>query len=52
LDYNASIYINEVFAGTHKNAFIPCRLDVTGKLKEGKNIITVGIESGLFYVAN
>jgi beta-mannosidase len=52
LDYDATIYINGVFAGTHKNAFIPCRLDVTGKLKEGKNIITVGIESGLFYVAN
>jgi beta-mannosidase len=52
LDYNASIYINGVLAGTHKNAFIPCRLDVTGKLKEGNNIITVGIESGLFDVAD
>jgi beta-galactosidase/beta-glucuronidase len=52
LDYNATIYINGEFAGTHKNAFIPCRLDVTGKLKEGKNIITVGIESGLFDVAD
>ena len=52
LDYNATIYINGVFAGSHKNAFIPCRLDVTGKLKEGNNIITVGIESGLFDVAS
>lgn len=52
LDYNASIYINGVLAGTHKNAFIPCRLDITGKLKEGRNIITVGIESGLFDVAS
>jgi beta-mannosidase len=52
LDYNAAIYINGVYAGAHKNAFIPCRLNVTGKLKEGKNIITVGIESGLFDVAS
>jgi beta-mannosidase len=52
LDYNASIYINGVYAGSHKNAFIPMRLNVTGKLKEGKNIITVGIESGLFDVAS
>lgn len=52
LDYNATVFVNGVEAGSHKNAFIPCRMDVSGKLKEGTNIITVSIESGLFDVAD
>jgi len=52
LDYNASIFLNGVLVGRHKNAYIPCRIDVTGKLKEGRNILTVGIESGLYDVAD
>ncbi len=52
LDYNATIFVNGVLAGTHKNAYIPCRIDVTGKLKEGKNLIVVNVESGLWDVAD
>lgn len=52
LDYKATILVNGEVVGTHKNAYIPCRIDVTGKLKEGTNMLVVGIESGLFDVAD
>jgi beta-mannosidase len=52
LDYAAIIYLNGEPVGRHDNAFIPCLIDVTGKLLEGKNIITVGIESGLYDAAD
>ncbi len=52
LDYSASIYLNGELIGRSGNAFIPCLIDVTGKLKVGKNILTVGIESGLYDVAD
>jgi beta-mannosidase len=52
LDYNATILVNGELAGTHNNAYIPCRIDVTGKLKEGDNLLTVAVESGLFGVAD
>jgi len=52
LDYSAKIYLNGQPIGKHDNAFIPCMIDVTGKLKEGINILTVAIESGLYEVAN
>lgn len=48
LDYAANIFLNGQLIGKHDNAFIPCMIDITGKLKEGKNILTVGIESGLY----
>jgi len=52
LDYSAKIYLNGQPIGKHDNAFIPCMINVTGKLKEGRNILTVGIESGLYDVAD
>jgi len=52
LDYSAKIYLNGQLIGQHDNAFIPCLIDVTGKLKKGKNILTVGIESGLYDAAD
>ena len=52
LDYSANIYLNGKLIGKHDNAFIPCMIDITGKLKEGNNILTVGIESGLYDVAD
>jgi beta-mannosidase len=48
LDYSAKIYLNGKLVGTHDNTFIPCIIDVTGKLKPGTNILTIGIESGLY----
>jgi beta-mannosidase len=52
LDYNATVFINGVEVGKHQNAFIPSRIDVSNKLKAGTNLITVGIESGLFCAAD
>ncbi|OFX33820.1 MAG: hypothetical protein A2W90_05185 [Bacteroidetes bacterium GWF2_42_66] len=52
LDYSARIYLNGQLIGNHENAFIPCLIDISGKLKEGNNILTVGIESGLYNVAD
>ena len=52
LDYSARIFLNGKLIGSYNNAFIPCVIDVTGKLKKGKNTITVGIGSGLYAVAD
>ncbi|HBE42713.1 MAG TPA: hypothetical protein DDW27_16220 [Bacteroidales bacterium] len=52
LDYSAVICLNGKPVGRHDNAFIPCLIDVTGKLLEGKNILTMGIESGLYDAAD
>ncbi|NLX43221.1 MAG: hypothetical protein GXY79_07060 [Chloroflexi bacterium] len=48
LDLSAQIYLNDQLAGTHANAFVPCRLDVTGFLREGENQLAIAIESGLY----
>ncbi len=52
LDYQAIIYLNGEEVGRHANAHIPCRLEVTGKLRPGRNLLAVAIESGLAYVAD
>jgi len=52
LDLNAVILLNGEQVGTHNSAFVPCRIDVTGKLKKGENLLQIGIESGLYGVAD
>lgn len=52
LDYNATVLINGVEVGTHKNAYYPCRIDVTRQIKAGNNLLVVAIESGLYDVAD
>jgi len=52
LDLAARILLNGVEIGRHHNAFYPCRIEVTGNLREGPNLLTVHIESGLFHVAD
>jgi beta-galactosidase/beta-glucuronidase len=52
LDLNATILVNGVKVGTHASAYVPCRIDVTGKLRKGENLLQVGIESGLYGVAD
>ena len=52
LDLNATILLNGEPVGTHNSAFVPCRVDVTGKLQAGDNLLQVGIESGLYGVAD
>ena len=51
LDLVADVYLNGEKIGAHANVFLPCRLDVTGKLKEGDNTLAVRIDSGLYSVA-
>ncbi len=51
LDYNARILLNSEQIGAHANFFLPCRLNVTGKLKAGENTLVVQLESGLYSVA-
>ncbi len=52
LDLAAVIYLNGEEIGRHANVFYPCRVNVTGKLKEGENLLVVEIELGLFSVSN
>lgn len=52
LDLNAVIYLNGKEIGRHLNAFMPCRLEVTGRLREGENALAISIESGLYYVSD
>lgn len=51
LDLIATIVLNGEKIGEHSNFFYPCRIDVTGKLKPGRNLITVHLDGGLFHVA-
>jgi len=51
LDLVADVYLNGEKIGSHANVFVPCRLDVTGKLKDGSNTLAVRVESGLYSVA-
>ncbi len=52
LDLVASVVLNGQEVGTHNNVFYPCRLDVTGKLRPGTNVLTVHLDSGQFWVAD
>lgn len=52
LDLNAVILLNGEIIGTHNSAFVPCRIEVTGKLRSGRNLLQIGIESGLYGVAD
>jgi beta-mannosidase len=52
LDYAATIFLNGVEIGTHENTFYPARIDVTGKLTAGENLLVVILDSGLFSVAD
>ena len=51
LDLVADVYLNGEKVGSHANVFVPCRIDVSGKLQEGENALAVRVESGLYSVA-
>lgn len=48
LDLVAEIYLNGEKVGTHRNVFCPCRIEVTGKLRETENHLAVLLDSGLY----
>jgi beta-mannosidase len=48
LDLGATVNLNGVDVGHHSNAHLPCRLDVTGKLRAGKNQLRIDLDSGLY----
>lgn len=51
LDLVATIVLNGQEIGRHRNVFYPCRIDVTGQLKPGRNVLTVHLDGGLFDAA-
>ncbi len=51
LDLAATIVLNGQEIGKHANSFYPCRIEVTGKLKPGRNLLTVHLDGGLFHAA-
>jgi beta-mannosidase len=48
----ADVCLNGEQVGTHGNAFYPCRINVTGKLRTGENLVTVRCDPGLWGVAD
>jgi len=48
LDLVAGIVLNGQTVGKHRNSFYPCRVEVTGKLRPGTNVLTVHLDGGLF----
>jgi len=50
LDLVATIFLNGAEVGRHANVFYPCRIEVTGKLRPGRNLLTVHLDGGLFDV--
>jgi len=52
LDLAAIVVLNGKEVGRHCNSFHPCRIDVTGKLKPGRNLLTVHVEGGLYSVSD
>ena len=48
LDIAATIVLNGVEVGKHCNVFYPCRLNIAGKLRPGKNVLAVHMDSGLY----
>jgi beta-mannosidase len=52
LDLAATIHLNGEEVGRHANAFYPCRLEVTDRLRAGENTLVVQIESGLLLAAH
>lgn len=52
LDLVAKIHLNGEKIGEHRNTFYPCRVEVTGKLKPGKNVLRVDLDSGVIDAGN
>jgi beta-mannosidase len=51
LDLAAVVVLNGVEIARHANSFYPCRVEVTGKLRSGVNVLAVHCDGGLFHVS-
>ena len=47
LDTTANVWINGRHVGSHDNMFVPVTMDVTGALREGRNVVAVRLDVGL-----
>ncbi len=45
VNYEALVYLNGEFIGSHKGGFTPFNFDVTDKLKEGENFVVVKVDN-------
>jgi beta-mannosidase len=52
LEYEATVLLNDEVIGAHANAFRPARFDVTGKLREGDNLLVVKLSTGMHSAAD
>ncbi len=43
VDYEATVWVNGIVAGTHAGGYVPFSFDVTGLLREGINTLTVRV---------
>jgi beta-mannosidase len=50
LDLVAAIVLNGVEIGRQANVFHPCRIEVTGKLRPGTNVLAVHLDGGLYHI--
>ena len=51
LDLDAVVYLNGEEVGRHSNVFRPLRVDVTGRLADGTNLLAVQVDGGLYSVS-
>lgn len=52
LEMNALVWLNGEEIGRHQNANRPARFNITGKLREGENLLVVRLDSGIFASAD
>ena len=52
LELDAAVFLNGEVIGRHANALRPARFDVTGKLREGENLLVVSLATGLHSAAD
>ena len=52
LDLVATVVLNGKEVARHRNFFYPCRIEVTGVIQAGRNIVAVHLDSGLHDVSD
>jgi beta-mannosidase len=52
LDLAARVVLNGAEVARHANSFYPLRVEVTGKLRAGANVLAVHLDGGLYHVAD